>query len=233
MGEFFGGYVDHFTLATADLILHSDTSKDRPESRADAIDDLGDIAAAWWYGNPSGTIKDVTSTYMLKSGTLDLATLDLGELSTGVFLTSIAVTLGNGQWPIIVATGILGAGALTLPTGYLNTFSLPTMVLTGVKQALPIGFTVTAGCKLTGVSISASCEYHEAPDADGDPAAYGVSGGILTCSADFVAITDVPAWTVTQADATETSPPGNDEPQAAPHTGTGNYELVIDRDAAA
>jgi len=53
----FGALIDHFSMATDDLILVDAKSEDDALSRADAQDENGDIAAATWFGN---TAKELT-----------------------------------------------------------------------------------------------------------------------------------------------------------------------------
>ena len=230
MGADFGANTDHFSIATADLILQSSTKSPQAETRGDALDENNDIAAATWFGNNGATLEDVTCVYVLKSGTLNLNTLDLGELSTGVFLASLEVSTEGGAWPIFTASGMLGAAAMVAPANFLNTFSLPSIIITGIKAAQELGFSVDANTKLTGSSVSASVELARADDGDGESAAHGVSGGVLIGTADIVRISAAPGWTVSLGSATETQVPGEDEPQAAYHVGNGAYEFILTRD---
>ena len=232
MGTNFGAETDHFSLASSDLILQESSKVEQAESRGDALDENNDIAAATWYGNTDVVLYDASCTYVLKSSTLNLNTLDLGEISTGVFISTIEAATENAGWPILTVTGVLGASAMVAPTGFLTTFSLPSLTLTAIKQAQELGFTTGAYCKLTASSFAANCEFARVDDGDGEAVAFGVSGAFATGTGTFVRITAAPSWTVTLTGASETAAPGEEEPQAAYHTGTGTYEVIISRDAA-
>ena len=228
MADGFGAYTDHFGLESSDLVVVDCSKVPRPLSRDDAEDENGDLAKATWFGNTAGEIYDVSTTYELKSGTLDLSTLFLGELSSGVFAASMVPSTGNKLLPRIVVTGVLGIEDIVAPTGYTNTFAMPAITLTAIKQAQLLDFTVDAGCRLTGSSISASVDLAEFPDGVGEPHAHGVSGGIATLDADFVRITAACAWTPgTIWD--ETQAPGEEEGQNTHHTGKGTAEAILTR----
>jgi len=229
----FGALTDHFSMATTDLILIDSKIEDDPLSRADAQDENGDIAAATWFGNTAKELKTVSCTYQLQSGTLDTATLRCGELAVQVFASSVGVSTSNSDWPTVEVSGKLGATTITAPTGFLNTFTLPSFTLTGTKKAQLMGFTTETGCRLTASAFSGSVDLAQTEDGLGEPAAHGVSGGAGEGTADFVGITTAPAWTVTLVGATETKAPGEAEPQAAYHTGSGAYEYILTRDAVA
>jgi hypothetical protein len=95
-----------------------------------------------------------------------------------------------------------------------------------------MGFTVAAGCKLTGSNLSASVEFSEQTDGMGVPVAQDVAGGVVTVTADFVGITAAPGWTVTHSGASELAAPGSEEPQAAYNTGSGTWEIMLAVDVA-
>ena len=223
----FGALTDHFSMATADLILIDSKIEDDPLSRADAQDENGDIAAATWFGNTAKALKTASCTYALKSGTVSLSTFVLGEIATGVFVESINPSTSNSDWPKVEVSGKLGTETITNDAG--KTYTLPTLSLSGIKRAQEMGFTTGAGCRLTASSFSGSVDLAQVEDGLGEPAAHGVSGGVGEGSADFVGITTAPTWTVDLADATETKAPGEAEPQAAYHTGSGTYEIILER----
>ena len=231
----FGGLNDPFTIATEDLILQEQpTYQVDALDRADATDENGDIAASAYYGNTEGELISVSATYVLKANTLDLSTLKCGELSTGVVVESIEATTGNGgEMPKITVTGKLGTKAITAPSGHLNTFSLPEVTLTAAFRAQEMGFTTGEGCRLTGSTLTASVTLSQEEDGLGEPVAHGLSGGTIEVSADFVAITADPSWTVSAEWLTETQEPGRSEGQAAWHTGTGTAAGTLSRDSAA
>ena len=131
----FGGKTDHFGFATTDLILQESSKVPRAPNEAKALDANGDVAVTKLYGNDAGTIYDVSCTYLLKSGTLNLNTLSVGELSSGVFAGSIEVTTSNGDWPKITVSGALGYAAFQAPSGKTAKAALPSITLTGGKFA--------------------------------------------------------------------------------------------------
>ena len=232
MGTNFGALTDHFSLASADMIVVGPCPKTPVAlSKADAIDDNGDPAAATWYG--ATDIYDVSVTYALISNTLNLNTLDIGELTVGTVASSIAANTANGAWPQITVTGRTGLDTITAPTGFLNTWSLPEITLTGIKAAQLLGFTVEAG-KLSGSTATFSCDIAEQTNGLGMPVAHGVSGATGEVTAEFTNTADAqPAWTVSLAGLTETQAPSTDEPQAAYHTSSAAAEMIISRDASA
>ena len=241
MADGFGAYTDHFSILTITsgagtlanvLEITAESKTADPMSRADANDENGDIAASTWYGNTAGTLYDASNTFVCKSGSFSLSVLDLGELSTGVVVTGIEVGTSNDGWPQITVTGKLGPGAIVAPTGFLNTFSLPDITITGAKRAQLLDFTIDAGSRLTGSGISATVDLAQTEDGEGEPVAHGISGGILTQTADLVRVTAAPAWTQ-GATWTETQTPGVDGGQAAYHTGSGAAEKILTRDASA
>jgi hypothetical protein len=131
----------------------------------------------------------------------------------------------------VEVSGKLGTKGVTNDAG--KTYTLPSFILKGMKQAQEMGFTTGTGCRLTASAFSGSVDLAQVEDGLGEPAAHGVSGGVGEGSADFVGITAAPAWTVSLVDATETKAPGEAEPQAAYHTGSGTYEFILTRDALA
>jgi hypothetical protein len=226
----FGTQVDHFGMATTDLILIASEKTPAADARVDAIDENGDIADKAYTG--AGAIEDVKCTYSLITGTLNLNTLKLGELETGVIASSIAVTPQAGACPKIEVTGQLGTEAVIAPTGKASTFTLPDIEISAIMAAQPIGFTVTTG-KLQTVSFTASCNPAQDVDGAGEPAAHGVNGASaqVTCtltatSAAVPAIAAVSPWTITQ-------PLSVIEPTGGWRTGTATLDLVLTRDAAA
>lgn len=214
----FGGKTDHFGFATTNLILQESSKVPRKANVATALDANGDVAVTKLYGNDAGTIYDVSCTYLLKSGTLDLSTLYVGELETGVVATSITVDTSNGDWPKVSVSGVLGTAAFQAPDGKLAKAALPAITLTGGKFAQPMSFTVVGGA-LNSSSLSVSCDTAEAADGEGEPVAYAASfpnaevtaSGVYTTSA--FAVTTTGTLVETQAEST-------DEPQAAWQTST-------------
>ena len=214
----FGGKTDHFGFATTDLILQESSKVPRKANEATALDENGDVAVTKLYGNAAGTIFDVSCTYLLKSGTLNLNTLSVGELPSGVFAGSIEVTTSNGDWPKITVSGALGYAAFQAPSGKTAKAALPSITLTGGKFAQVMSFTVAGGA-LNGSSISVSCETAEANDGEGEPVAYAASFPNAEVTASGVYTTSAFAVTTTGT-LVETQAASTDEPQAAWQTST-------------
>ena len=231
----FGALTDHFAIleivhdagTLADImVLVASSNPRRAQSRADAQDENEDIAASAFTGNSEEKITEVSCTYALKSGTLDLSDLVIGELAVQIFAESLALTTASGGWPQITVTGYLGLETMTAPTSYTNQFTLPAISVLGIKQAQVLGFTVTTG-RLTGSGITFNCSMAEQLDGVGEPAAHGVSGGTGEVTSDFVRVSDAPAWelatvlTDSPFLAEVTQDPQADEGQAAWHTASG------------
>lgn len=235
----FGALTDHFrilaiangagTLAD-DLELISSTKTLIAKSRADAQDENGDIAASTWFGAPA-TMFEASSTFAVKSGSFSIHLLKLGFVESGMCILSFDIKTENGGWPQLTVSGRLGC----IDPATLKTYTLPAGsspgtgdTITGIKTAQAIGFTVTAGCKLTSSGVTASIDFAEQTDGLGVPAAQDCSGGTISGSASFVGVTAAPAWTVTGiTGATETQAPGSEEPQAAYNTGSGAWEMRL------
>ena len=229
----FGGKTDHFSFATTDLILQESSKVPRAPNEATALDANGDVAVTELYGNDAGTIYDVSCTYLLKSGTLNLSTLFVGELSTGVFAGTINVPTVNGDWPKVVVSGALGYAAFQAPTGKTAKAALPAITLVGGKFAQLMGFTVSAGA-LNGCSISATCETAEATDGEGEPVAYAASFPNAQVTANGVYTSAAFAWAVTAPGIglVEKQPESTVEPQAAWQTSTATGYIPMVRGTA-
>jgi len=244
MANDFGALTDHFGIltivngaGTLDDVFELVASSKTPIalSRGDATDENGDIAASTWYGQTTeADLYEASSTFAMKSGTMEVDVLQLGELVAGSVVTGIEISTGSDGWPQFTFNGTLGAETIVAPTACTNKFTMPDgLTVLGVRRAQLLGFTIDEGCRLTGSSLSASVDLASQADGLGEPVAHGVSGGVMTGTAELVGITAAPAWTVTLADASETQVPGADEGQAAYHTGSGAYEIILTRDASA
>ena len=217
----FGGLTDHFGLASGDMILVSSEASPVAQSRADAMDESGDIAASAWHGNTSAGLQEATCVYALKSGTLS-AELKLGQLSVGKVVTSIEVSTSMGAWPQITVSGIIGSDALE----QVKTYELGNLSVSGLKKAQPMGIAVTTG-KLNDCSLSASCDWAQQEDGLGEPVAYGVSGAVATATATAVATgTDAPVLAAA-AGYTVSQGSGKEEGQAAWHTASITTEKIL------
>ena len=167
----------------------------RSESVADAPDENGDVAARTYYGG-SSTIKDCSITLVLKSGTAPSSIVLGADTASGVtmWVTSVELTTGNGQWPTYVINWKEG---LTNVTGSKFTVALPTVI--PAKKAQPLGVAVATAkaltMKLTGSSASWTVDYAEQLDGQGEFAAASFSNGTATSTADGVIISGEAEWT--------------------------------------
>ena len=89
-----------------------------------------------------------------------------------------------------------------------------------------MGVAVTTG-KLTSCSLSASCDLAEALDGEGEPVAHGVSGAVMSASAEAVAISDAVPVLAAAADWKIAQGSGLAEPQANWHTASITTEKTI------
>jgi len=234
----FGALTDHFSLASSDLILIESSESKIEQSRADAQDENGDIAASTFYGNTTQDMREISCTYALKSGSVNINTIKLGALAASptVLRESIEVSTSNSEFPQITVSGRKNIVSVTAPSGKLNTFTLPSFSVTGAMRAQPIFCTVGAGSRLTASSLSASVDVAQQDNGLGEPIAHGISGGQGTFTGDFVRVTAAPSWTIVTAGntsfgITETQAPTVEQGQAAYHTGTGTGAFTIIRDS--
>lgn len=237
MATAFGSQTDHFGLTATGAALVGATvvsasSTPRAETSAEARDALGDVASMTWYGNDGGSLSEASVTYAWTSGSLSVSGLSLGELATGIVVTSIEVSTSNSEWPQITVAGVLGSDAITAVTGYENLYGMPSATVLGLKMAQGMGATAGAAGRLTGATLTASCDLAEQADGDGEPVAFGLAGAVATLSVEMVGVTGSPSvtwatgWTETQAESL-------DQPQAAYHTSTANAERYLTRTEAA
>jgi hypothetical protein len=240
MADGFGAYTDHFGILAitsgggtlADVLEITAASKTPdPMSRAEAANEDGDPVAATWYGNTAGELYDASNTFVCKSGSFDLSVIQGGELEAGKVVTGIEIGTSNDGWPTITVNGKIGAETIVAPSGYLNTWTLPAITITGAKRAQLLDFTVGATCALTASGLTASLDLAQQEDGEGEPVAHGISGGLLTQTAELVRVTAAPSWTK-GATWEETQAPGEDQGQAAYHTASAAAEKLWSRDAS-
>lgn len=238
MANDFGALTDHFgILAIVDgdgtlgdiLKLQDSENGPIPEDRADATDESGDIVASTYFGNDGGTIKDATSKFVVKSGTLDTALLKIGEVATGKVIESISIDTNNKGWPTIEVKGKLGTPAFQAPTGKTASATLPSFDIKGAKLAQPISFTYGVGCRLTSCKMTASGKIEDVKDGMGEPVAYGISFEVVEVAAEFQRVSAEPTWTVTSP-MIEKQKPTTKEPSAEYHTSSASGEMPLARD---
>ena len=235
----FGALTDHFgILAISDggtgtlgdvLELIESSNDPTPKSKAVAEDEAGDIVESTFFGNSGGAIKEASSKFRLKSGTLDTARLKIGELATGKVVEKIGIITSNKEWPSFEFSGKLGTTALQSREGKLATATLPSFTIRGAKLAQPISFTYAAGCRLTGSKFTASGKIEDTKDGLGEPVAFGISFEAIEVSADFVRVSAAPAWTPT-GDLVEKQAPTLKESGPEYHTSTASGEIPLVRD---
>jgi len=224
MSNKFGATTDHFGLATSAMVLVDSSAVPVAQSRADAQDENGDIAASAWHGNTTAGLKEASCTYALKSGTLP-TDLKLGQIAAGKIVLSIEVSTSNGEWPQITVSGITGPDE-TCVLEQVKTYALGNLGISGLKKAQPYGCSVSNG-KLTSCSISASCDWAQQDNGVGEPVAYGVSGAISTVSAEAVATTSTAPSLATADGYTVSQASGATEGQAAWWTASISTEKIL------
>jgi hypothetical protein len=225
---------DYFGLATdTNIVLVSASKVPKAFETADAQDSNADIAARTYYGTKGSsgdTAYELTCEYAVKCGSIKLSTLDtLGVHATGVVLRGLSGSTSNGDWPTITATGRNAMGSWTLPPITIN----------GRKKAQALGFAVDTGTRLTGSGWEMTLDENSVMDSVGEEAAYAISGGVFGVTADIVAVTAAPGWSMDTsigdtADSytetlTITQNPGDNEGNTEYATGSGSAEIVISR----
>lgn len=202
-------------------------------SRANALDEKGDIVASTFYGNADNT-AEVSTTYTftkLASGGLNalrpIAYLGYGGSVNGVptIRESLELTFSNSDYPTLTITGRHNAGVdineySALLMGY-RFYAMPAStaeILINGPIAKPLCFTVTHG-RLTSCTLSSSINLESGTDGLGEVFKYHMTAGEGTISAEFVRTGPAPVWAVTGGlGLTETEQPSLDEGQAAYHT---------------
>ena len=233
----FGARTDHFSLASTDLILIDSTITPISKNVERAPNEDNDYEDIESHGQNAGdNLSDISCTYELQSGTLNLNTLSVGELIVGTIAASLVATTANNAWPKIVVSGIFNSEAVTAPSGKLNTWTIPTsIILTGAQRAQTMDFAYDAGCRLTGSSYTAEVEPTSTTNGLGVVTAHGVSGGIATQTAELIKITVACAWTpAALTEWVETGLPESAEPQASWETSASQSATInITRDTSA
>jgi hypothetical protein len=226
----FGARTDHWGLATTNLILVESSSVPVARTVERAEDECGDYADIDTHGqNASADLADISVTYELQSGTLNINTLQLGEINANQIASTVSIVTANGAWPRITVSGQDNTETVVAPSGKLNTWTIPdSITLTGRKCAQPFDFTYVDGMKLTDSSYEAAVEITPAFDGVGTVTAHGVSGGQLTQTAGMTKITVAPDWTV-GATWKDVQDAGQEEPQAGYETATMSAEKNMDR----
>jgi len=192
----FGSQTDYFNIPTliTNTDLHFIESSTTPMaiSVEQAMDENGNVAAEDSY--ESGPAAAIECVYDLLAGTLDLDDVYLGFITASnpkVVAVSIGLVTSNGAWPRLTVSGFTGVtNETTMPQ-----FFLPAITVNGLRQAQGLDFTVAAGCRLTGSSLTASGEFHHALDTDGAVAAMAFTGANAEISMDAVEITAAVGWT--------------------------------------
>lgn len=228
----FGALTDHFGLETADLVLVGSTRTPVGRSVERATDECEDNVDIATHGqNAAGDLEEISNTYKLKSGTLNINTLEIGEINANQIAATLEIATSSGDWPTLTVTGQNNTETVVALTGKKATWSIPDSVeLKAMKCAQPFAFTVGEGGKLTDATYTASVEIAQATDGLGVIVAHGVHGGTLAQSATMTRITAAPSWTQ-EAGWEDVQDPGADEPQAGFHTASMNGEKNLERDS--
>lgn len=235
MANQFGALTDYWGLDSTDLVLVASSSTPVAKSVERAPDEDGDFVEEAAHGQTTaGTLAEASCTYALKSSTLSLGTLACGYFAAEAplvnrIIKSIEAGTSNDGWPQITVSGLINVLAVTAVPGKDYTYTLPAITLTGAKRAQLLGFTIGEDCRLTGSSLSASIDVASQPDGKGEIVAHGISGGVVSVTAELVAIDGAASW-IAPATWLETQTPGVDEGQAAWHTASASAETILARD---
>lgn len=234
MANQFGALTDHFGFATSDLVLVESSATPVARSVERATDANGDNVEQETHGQTTaGTLAEASCKYALKSGTLNLNTLACGFIAeTDAIAQQIEAATSKDEWPTITVSGPIEVITPIAPATFANTFTLPSITLTGAKRAQLLGFTIGETCRLNASTLTASIEVGSQADGVGVVVAHGLSGGVVAVTAQLVAISGVASWTV-PAGYDETQAPGSEQGQAAWHTTSAAAEIILVRDAAA
>ena len=196
-----------------------------------ALDELGDAAAATYYGGTGGsgdTAFDVSYDLVLATGNMDISDIVVGAKGTGYVMNSAEVTTQNNEWPKISVSG--RTAVATIDTAAMGTWAPPAATINGRKKAQVIGFAVGVGCKLQSSSLSIATDDASEMDSQGAEATYDIANGIATGGAEFVEVTAAATWTLDTAfGATSTQEPGSDKSNTDYGTGGGAFEKVLTR----
>jgi hypothetical protein len=200
----FGTQVDYFGLDSATLSFVESSTTPMAVSVENAQDQDGNIAGQGDF--EAGPADAIEATYRLIGGTLNLNTLQLGPKTVDAvetLITQIAVNTSNGEWPTLVISGFTG---ITNKDNMPN-FALPSITISGKKQAQGLDFTVGADCRLTSSSLTASGEVAHVLDNAGIVGAMAFSGATIEIGGEAVEIEGIVAWTP-GGTWTETQAPG-------------------------
>lgn len=188
----FRSLVDHFGLATEDMVLIDSNTTPIPVSVESARDEENNIVGQGTYkGGPAVAIE---CTYKLQDNTLDLSTLKAGYILNGAVHTAavtVDVSTSNTDWPILKFTGFTGV----LNYANLPSFTLPAITIAGKKLAQVLDFTVGATCKLQSSNLSVACALAHSLDSDGDVGANALDGCEVTISMEAVEVSAAVSWT--------------------------------------
>lgn len=188
----FSGNTDYFGFGSSDLVVIGSSTKPKGQSIEYAQDEDGNNVAEDQYDADGA--DSVETTYELQANTLNLNTFALGGLLNGLTdmcVESINVTTSNGQWPQIVVSG--KTGVFTRST--MPTFTLPSITISGLKQAQLLDFTIGADCRLTASNYTASGDYAFTRDDAGDASTDAFSGATQEIGGTATEIAGVVVWT--------------------------------------
>ena len=204
MGAGYQSLVDHFGLATADMVLIDSNTTPIPISIESARDEENNIAGQGTY--EGGPAVGCECTYRLLGTSLDLSTLKIGYIfndPTHTAATVVDVSTSATDWPLIKYTGFTGI----LNYANMPTFTLPEVTILGKRLAQVMDFTLGANCKLQSSNLNVVCAMAHALGTDGTVGGNALDGCEATISMEAVEISAAVSWTPDAA-YEETQAPG-------------------------
>jgi hypothetical protein len=177
----FSGMVDHFGLADTKLILKSSSNDPHAKGVETASDENGNTIAQGLYIDGAGEAAECV--YELQSSTLNLNTLSLGPTGSAseIVIESINVATNSGEWPQITVSGYIGITTDSGEDPAGDTFTLPSITISGTKTAQEMGFSGTGtDSKLQSSSLTAEGEIHFVRSDADTVGAVGFTGATVT-----------------------------------------------------
>lgn len=172
------------------LKIQSYSKTPRAESTADALDEMGDVAARTYYGGDTSLLT-CSASFKLVSGAIAAnTTVEMGKGTGTKYLTSLSISTSNGDWPQIDVSWLEG---FTNVEGNTYTITLPQ--IDGKRIAQALGITVGTGAKLQSAGVSYTVDFSEVTDEAGEYAGGFLAHCVAECTADAVAVTSTPTYT--------------------------------------
>lgn len=220
----YGNGTDLIGLAGTDLKLMSGKSTPAGVTTVDVQDADGNMAEQGSYASGPGPVLECV--YELQSSTLNLNTLKLGPIGTKATATKciyeIEVNPTNGAWPKLTAR------AMTISAGQgtdMPTFTLPSVTISGKKQAQAMLFTIGSDCRLTSATlkVGGTISHTLAGTAVN---AIAFTGATLEVTGQATEVEGAVTWTP-DVSLTETQPPGAENANTAWGTTSFSARAII------